>query len=176
MVQLRELLTLFILITTQLLSLRRIPFFIQKNYTTSQASQNYVSSEKLSSYIHYCHCSNNIHDIHGNESDHTGSKLAYTIVGIISPLVIRYLKLQAYTNSSPLSIASPTLLHAITFLTTTVTKRIYKDLNLPCRLILIFRTNVNENITSALRPAHRELGCNTTHSTSYLLALCLFYS
>ena len=65
---------------------------------------------------------------------------------------------------------------AIHSLTTTVTKRIYKDLNLSCCQILIFKTNVNENITSALRPSHRGLGCNTAHSASYLLALCLFYS
>ena len=91
-------------------------------------------------------------------------------------MVIRYLKLQAYTNSSPLSIAPPKRLYAITVLTTTVTKRIYKGLNLSCRRILIFKTNVKKNITSALQPTHRGLGCNTAHSTSYLFALYLFYS
>ena len=87
-------------------------------------------------------------------------------------MIIRYLKLQAYNNSSPLSIASPILLHAITFLTTTVTT--------PCCRILIFKTNVNKNITSALRPTHCGLGCNTyhsnIHSNLYLLTLHRFYS
>ena len=87
-----------------------------------------------------------------------------TIAGIISLLIIWYLKLQAYINLLPASTAFPTLLHAITSLTTTVTERIYKDLNLSRCQILTFNTNVNGNITSAPRSTHCGLGCNTYHS------------
>ena len=136
------------------------------NDKTFQTFQRYVSSVKLPSYIHYCPCSNTHHDIHDNESDHTRFRVmdSVTIVGIISLLVIWYLKLQAYTNLLLTSTAFPILSHAITSLTTTVTERIYKDLNLSLCQIIFSKTNVNENITNALRPTHRGLGCNTYHS------------
>ena len=123
-----------------------------------------------------------IHDIHDNESGHTRFRVmdSVTIVGIISLLVIWYLKLQAYTNSLLTSTAFPTLSHTINSLTTIVTERVYKDLILSLCQILIFKTNVNENITSALQPTHREQGCNTYHSNLhskfYLLTLYWFYS
>ena len=79
-------------------------------------------------------------------------------------LIIWYLKLQAYTNLLLTSTAFSALLHAITSLTATVTERIYKDLNLSRCQIPTFKTNVNENITSALRPTHCGLGCNINHS------------
>ena len=68
---------------------------------------------------------------HGTNSDHIRFH-TNTIVGIISFLVIFYLKLQACTNLLLISTSFSTLSHAISSLTT-VTERIHKGLNLSRR-------------------------------------------
>ena len=94
-------------------------------------------------------------------------------------MVIWCVKLQAYTHLFPIFTVFSTFLYTITSLTT-VTERIHIGHNLSRHQILISKTNVHEDITSALRLTQFGLGCHTyrsnPHSHSYSFTLHRFLS